>query len=120
MTLFVEIASQLPNNTTQHIFVLIGIFASGMVVVKSPQLLSIVLGDEVAITDSLGYLIGLSTASKGLAFGTTALLVGKKETRRHNQGNFIQRSGGALGLTRWGMAKSTTISSAVVCRCQQQ
>lgn len=114
MTLFVEIASQLPNNATQPIFVLIGIFSSGMVVVKSPQLLSSVLGGEVAITDSLGYLIGLSTLSKGLAFGTTAMLVGKQETRRHNQGNFIQRSVGALGLTLWGVAKSTTIASAVV------
>lgn len=78
MTLFVEIAKELPNNVTQPIFVLIGIFASGMVVIKSPQLLSSVLGGEVAITDSLGYLIGLSTASKGLAFGATAMLAGKK------------------------------------------
>ncbi|UNF62724.1 Mbov_0396 family ICE element transmembrane protein [Spiroplasma poulsonii] len=53
MSVFAEIGKAIPDPTTRPIFTLLGIFAFGIVVVKSPQLLSSLLIDYPPTTDDL-------------------------------------------------------------------
>lgn len=72
---FVEIGKAIPDPTTRPIFTLLVIFAFGIVVVKSPQLLSSLLGGNKSLGDEIGNIMGLKVASNSFMTGG-ALTVG--------------------------------------------
>lgn len=69
MSVFAEIGKAIPDPTTRPIFTLLGIFAFGIVVVKSPQLLSSLLGGNTSLGDGIGNIMGLKVATNAFMTG---------------------------------------------------
>lgn len=69
MSVFAEIGNAIPDPTTRPIFTLLGIFAFGIVVVKSPQLLSSLLGGNTSLGDGIGNIMGLKVATNAFMTG---------------------------------------------------
>ena len=79
INLFTQIATAIPTETTRPVFVLLGVFGAGLVVVKAPQILNAVVGGQASLIDSFGQISALATATRG-AFGV-GLLGGKVATK---------------------------------------
>lgn len=67
--MFAEIGKAIPDLTTRPIFTLLGIFAFGIVVVKSPQLLSSIMGGNTSLGDGIGNIMGLKVATNAFMTG---------------------------------------------------
>ncbi|KAF0850295.1 Mbov_0396 family ICE element transmembrane protein [Spiroplasma poulsonii] len=78
MSVFAEIGKAIPDPTTRPIFTLLGIFAFGIVVVKSPQLLSSLLGGTTSLSDGIGNIMGLKIATNTFMTGGALTVSGVK------------------------------------------
>ncbi|WP_174481649.1 Mbov_0396 family ICE element transmembrane protein [Spiroplasma endosymbiont of Danaus chrysippus] len=78
ITVFAEIGNAIPDATTRPIFTLLGIFAFGIVVVKSPQLLSSIMGGNTSLSDGIGNIMVLKVATNAFMTGGALTVSGVK------------------------------------------
>ncbi|MFU0252155.1 Mbov_0396 family ICE element transmembrane protein [Spiroplasma sp. Moj] len=69
ISVFAEIGKAIPDPTKRPIFTLLGIFSFGIVVVKSPQLLSSLMGGNTSLGDGIGNIMGLKVATNAFMTG---------------------------------------------------
>ncbi|QIA69923.1 Mbov_0396 family ICE element transmembrane protein [Spiroplasma citri] len=58
-----QVATFMPNSLSQPIFILLGIFAFGFAVAKSPQIITSLIGGNTAMSDSIGNLMSFGMAT---------------------------------------------------------
>lgn len=100
MSVFAEIGNAIPDPTSRPIFILLGIFAFGIVVVKSPQLLSSLMGGNTFLGDGIGNIMGLKVASN--AFMTGGVLTVSGVCASYNLSKKTARGVGAVGAYQAG------------------
>ncbi len=115
VTLFASIAKIMPSTATRPIFILLGIFGGGVVVIKAPSILNALVGGEASLIDSLGHVAGLGVAGKGFIAGGGLAISGTGKLIKATTGtaNASTRLGRA-GLV--GLAAGTTARTAAVIR----
>lgn len=99
MSVFAEIAKAIPDLTTRPIFTLLGIFAFGIVVVKSPQLLSSFLGGNTSLSDGNGNIMGLKVATNAFMTGGAIAYKGAKLSLKSPK-TLYQKSASGIGALR--------------------
>ncbi|RUO86539.1 hypothetical protein D9R21_02500 [Spiroplasma endosymbiont of Megaselia nigra] len=98
--MFAEIGKAIPDPTTRPIFTLLGIFAFGIVVVKSPQLLSSLMGGNTSLSDGIGNIMGLKVATN--AFMTGGALTVSGISTSYNLSKKIARGVGTVRAYKAG------------------
>ncbi|WP_375315665.1 Mbov_0396 family ICE element transmembrane protein [Spiroplasma endosymbiont of Tipula paludosa] len=88
-----QVATFMPNALSQPIFILLGIFAFGFAVAKSPQIITSLIGGNTAMSDSVGNLMSFGMA-------TNLAKIGGKFAWK--SGKFAARNavGKPIGVTR--------------------
>jgi hypothetical protein len=76
ITVFAEIGNAISDKTTRPIFTLLGIFAFGIVVVKSPQLLASIMGGNTSLSEGVGNIMGLKVVTSAFISGGTLVTSG--------------------------------------------
>ncbi|WP_215825420.1 Mbov_0396 family ICE element transmembrane protein [Spiroplasma endosymbiont of 'Nebria riversi'] len=95
ITIFAEIGNAIPNPTTRPIFTLLGIFAFGIVVVKSPQLLSSLMGGNTSLSAGSGNIMGLKVATNAFITGGAMVTSGVR-----NSYSLSKKTAGGMGVAR--------------------
>lgn len=127
MSAFAEISTMIPQAGTRPIFILLGIFAFGIVVVKSPQLLNSIMGGNAALSDGIGNIMGLKIATNAFISGSVLTMKGVKggvllsgkvgKASQHTIGAFrgfhlAQKEHGLGNITKESFKKATQITFA--------
>ncbi|WP_338982122.1 Mbov_0396 family ICE element transmembrane protein [Spiroplasma endosymbiont of Eupeodes luniger] len=95
ITVFAEIGNAIPDPTTRPIFTLLGVFAFGIVVVKSPQLLSSLMGGNTSLGDGVGNIMGLKVATSAFMSGGVMVTSGVRTSY-----SLSKKTASGLGFAR--------------------